>query len=160
MKKIILGIIYIGWCSLYSQSISPEIISAGGGFYSNASGMISFTEGEPIGEMASSGGNMITQGFEQSDISFVSVKNIALSPPRLIIYPNPFSDQAVILSNVSFSNVTLTLNNALGQTVATLNNLQGDLIIIQRDKLAPGIYFASLSQNDNIITKIKLIICD
>lgn len=158
MKKLILSIIYLCWGSLYSQSISPEIISTVGGFYSNASGMISFTGGEPIGEMASSSGNMITQGFEQPDISVVSVKNIALASPHLIVYPNPFSEQAVILSDLSFSSAALTLINVLGQTVATINNIRGNSIIIQRNTLAPGIYFASITQNNQVITKIKLII--
>jgi hypothetical protein len=74
------------------------------------------------------------------------------------IYPNPFSNQAILQSDTPFNNVTFTLVNCFGQTVSEIKNINGQTTILSFDNLAGGLYFVKLTENNRIIGKAKLLI--
>ncbi len=148
--------LFFAFC-LRSQSISPEVISSTGDFYSNATAMISFTEGEPLGEMISSGNNMITQGFEQSDISVISVEEILLGSAFFSLFPNPCNGNFKFRSEKTEIK-ELEIYNVIGEKVYSYYNesvLMNELFISLSSN--PGIYFVVVKNNGEQITK-KLVI--
>ncbi|MGL2967164.1 T9SS type A sorting domain-containing protein [Flavobacterium sp. XGLA_31] len=67
--------------------------------------------------------------------------------------PNPATNQLTIVSDQPFENALLSLYNSVGQLVKKINNIYGNQIIITRENLSEGIYFAQLTQNEQVTTK-------
>lgn len=74
--------------------------------------------------------------------------------------PNPFKTELFITTKSGFENSTVKLFNSFGQLVKEVNNLSGENIIVKRENLISGIYFAQLIQNEKIISTHKIIISD
>jgi hypothetical protein len=77
-----------------------------------------------------------------------------------LIYPNPFSSQTTLSTAEQLKNATLTMDNCFGQTVKEINNINGQTVVLTRDNLATGLYFARLTQSNQIIKTVKLVIVD
>ena len=88
------------------------------------------------------------------------IKSAVEDKSKITIYPNPFNSSTLIQLNSTIKNGELTIFNAFGQKVRTINNISGDQIKIERDNLSKGVYFARLTQEGKIITTNKLIIID
>jgi len=78
----------------------------------------------------------------------------------LSIYPNPFSTQTVLQTDILFHNATLTVYNCFGQTVKEIKNISGQTVTLQRDNLPIGLYFIQLTEDNKTITADKLVITD
>lgn len=103
------------------------------------------------------------QGYGYFDL--ISLQQVTGVDPveqkqSLKLYPNPFKDYTILKTENSFQNATLKVNNAFGQTVKKLENINGHSIIIERDNLSSGLYFIHVSENNNMATTIKLLITD
>ncbi|MFU8844174.1 MAG: hypothetical protein ACNA7V_10250 [Bacteroidales bacterium] len=74
MKKIA-QILLFSVFPLYvsAQSVSPEVIATAGDYFENSSGSLSWTLGEVMTETFSSGGNILTQGFQQPFVVRISL---------------------------------------------------------------------------------------
>ena len=95
MKKInlILSLIVVFCLNLNSQEISQEIISTSGNYYEDASGIsLSWTIGESMTETYVNGTNILTQGFQQSRLTVVSVFELEDIGITVNIAPNPTTD--------------------------------------------------------------------
>jgi photosystem II stability/assembly factor-like uncharacterized protein len=86
--------------------------------------------------------------------------NITESNLLIQIYPNPFSTQTVLRTANSFHSATLTVDNCFGQTVAEINNINGQTVTLQRNALRAGLYFVRLTENNKQIVTKKIIIID
>jgi len=78
----------------------------------------------------------------------------------LRIFPNPFSEQTSIQSEILLNSGTLTVCNSLGTIVKQIDNIRGQNINLQRDNLPSGLYFVQLKQDNKTIATNKLIITD
>lgn len=76
------------------------------------------------------------------------------------IFPNPFTEQAIIQTNKSFQNVTLTIYNSFGQQIKQINNIYGESIVLHRDNLPMGIYYFYLSDGNINFDSGKFLIID
>jgi hypothetical protein len=79
---------------------------------------------------------------------------------HLSAYPNPFSTETTLLTDNPLNNASLAVFNSFGQIVVNLEKLNGSTIILHRNNLARGLYFARLIQDDRIIASGKLVIAD
>lgn len=71
MKHIFLLIVLaLSVTRMNAQSITQDVVATTGDSYSNSSAMLSFTVGEPMTETFISASKMITQGFQQTPITF------------------------------------------------------------------------------------------
>ncbi|MFM1916370.1 MAG: hypothetical protein RLZZ531_2039 [Bacteroidota bacterium] len=82
-----------------------------------------------------------------------------LSPVGFTVSPNPLSDQTTIQFESKLNNATLSLYNCFGQKVKEINNINDQTIILTRDKLTNGLYYAQLTQENYAVT-IQLIFTD
>jgi hypothetical protein len=79
---------------------------------------------------------------------------------KLSIYPNPFSVETVLQTNILLHNATLTVSNYHGQTVKEIKNISGQTVTLNRANLPSGLHFVRLTQDNRVIATIKLIITD
>ncbi len=78
MKKIkIFSIAFLMTFFANGQSISPEVITSTGDYYSNSNVSLSWTLGEPVIETFEAGGFVLTQGFQQVDFTGVQMLYIS-----------------------------------------------------------------------------------
>jgi hypothetical protein len=84
------------------------------------------------------------------------------TPPQNIISvsPNPFSTYTTLQSSFYLNCAALTVHNSLGQIVTYMDNINGQKIILNRAELPRGVYFISLTQDNQLITTIKIVITD
>ncbi len=75
------------------------------------------------------------------------------------VSPNPLSYQATIQFENKLQNATLSLYNCFGQKVKEITNINDQTIILTRDNLTNGLYYAQLTQENYSVT-IQLIFTD
>lgn len=80
--------------TLFSQSVSPEVIATAGQHDANASNQVSWTLGETVITTESNSSNILTQGFHQSDLIINAIEEE--DPFGIKVYPNPVADQFTI----------------------------------------------------------------
>lgn len=79
---------------------------------------------------------------------------------KISVFPNPFSKETTFQSENAFQNATLVIYNSSGQIVREIKNISGQTVVISRDKLASGLYFYHLVDENNSIHSDKLLILD
>jgi hypothetical protein len=78
----------------------------------------------------------------------------------LNIYPNPFSFETSLKTDISLKNGTITIVNSTGQTVKQINNITGQEITLYRNNLPNGLYFFRLTEENKTSSIYKLLIID
>ncbi|MCK5840123.1 MAG: T9SS type A sorting domain-containing protein [Bacteroidales bacterium] len=120
MKKITLLII-AGFLTLtlFSQSLSPEIIASAGDYFVGSDASLSWTIGEPIIETVSADGITLTQGFQQTYYTVLAIQDNDTDTYDVRIYPVPARDfiNIEITSSVSPANLKLELFDVMGMRV-------------------------------------------
>ncbi|MDP3928666.1 MAG: T9SS type A sorting domain-containing protein [Bacteroidota bacterium] len=74
------------------------------------------------------------------------------------VYPNPFSIQTSVYAKKAFQGGSITLFNTLGQPVKTIENINGNSVLISRENLNAGIYILRVSSNNDSYTIEKTLI--
>ncbi|MBM3437488.1 MAG: T9SS type A sorting domain-containing protein, partial [Bacteroidetes bacterium] len=77
-----------------------------------------------------------------------------------LLYPNPFSTETTLQTNVNLKDATLTVYNSVVQQVKQIKNISGQAITFHRDNLPSGLYIVRLTEENNIIAEDKLVITD
>jgi N-acetylneuraminic acid mutarotase len=75
------------------------------------------------------------------------------------VYPNPFSTQTTLHSDIALHNASISVCNSVGQTVTEIKNISGQTIVLHCDDLPGGIYFVRIKTGSKIFTK-KLVITE
>lgn len=76
------------------------------------------------------------------------------------LYPNPFTTETVLQTEIILKGATLNMYNLFGQQVKQIKNISGQTIALRRDNLPSGLYFIRLTQDNKVIATDKLIITD
>jgi hypothetical protein len=153
MKKFCLFSCILG---LFSYPLlSQEIISSGGDFFENSNGSISMTAGEPITETFSSGSNILTQGFQQSRWSFVSIFELNENDINISVAPNPTSD-IIYLYVDKFQNLNFQLCDIFGKIVKE-SHLYNEETKLSLSGMASGIYVLNIRQGTKPIETFQLV---
>lgn len=146
---------------IFGQSVSPEVIATSGDYYETANVKMSWTLGEIITETLETDAVILTQGFQQSNLTITSIEDLAESI-AVNIYPNPTAD----IINVEFPEFTgkiyLELTNTQGQVLSTQRSLPEEAVSqFNLTHLAVGTYYLRLidEKRQNIKT-FKIIKTD
>ena len=91
---------------------------------------------------------------------FTGIINSNFYPNSFKVFPNPFSTQTTLQTDILLHNATFTVYNCLGQTVKEITNISGNTATFYRDNLPSGLYFIRLTQDNKQIETKKLIITD
>ena len=74
------------------------------------------------------------------------------------VFPNPFSEQAVISFSQELSDATLRLYNLYGQLVQEKNNINGKEIILTCENLSSGVYVYEVTDKEKKICAGKAVV--
>jgi hypothetical protein len=74
------------------------------------------------------------------------------------VLPNPFSTTTMLRVDQEMKAAEFKMYNALGEEVQVLHAIYGTELSISRENLAKGIYFYSLVQDQNLLSRGKLVI--
>lgn len=166
MKRLItiLTFIAIFPALIYAQvSLSPSVISSGGGYFENTNMSISWTIGE-LAVITLEGENMIlTQGFQQPFNIGVGIRQDELSW-NISVYPNPVGDELRILFDVpSPGDYLIEIQDVTGRVINQEVHKQvrpGELVILNTSRIIHGIYFLkviSLDKEQVQVTSVRKI---
>lgn len=171
MKKIIISIIALCFANnLIAQSVQRSVIAAAGNTATSGNVTLSSTIGESFTNKLSSANNIITQGFQQANITVArlsegegeseSFANKSLlnqsGEIALNIFPNPTTDFVNITSE-STEQITLTVLDASGKLIQQLQHT-AQQTEIDFTQLNAGTYFiVAQSINGNSRNTYKVI---
>ena len=109
-------------------------------------------------------GYSIGNGNNQKDLTTlkfdlsVGIPSITNQTNLASLYPNPFSENAILEINKSNDEImNIQLFDVLGNLVRALD-IEGNSAVIERGNLSDGMYFYRVIQNNNIITTGKFIV--
>jgi urease accessory protein UreH len=139
--------------ALQGQTLTPSVISSGGGYFEGENMSISWTLGELAVTTLSSGDLILTQGFQQPfDLDVGTRDNNNLSW-GISVYPNPVGDQLRIRFDISDpGDYLIEVQDVTGRLVSQLLYKQvnpGDIILLNTSGYATGVYFLKVMTGDH-----------
>ncbi|MCW5909339.1 MAG: T9SS type A sorting domain-containing protein [Chitinophagales bacterium] len=154
---LIVGWVMLAATSLSAQSVSMQVISPTGGFFSNSNNRIAHTTGEmTMVQTFSSGSIVLTQGFHQPEKqNTVSINDFTPTGiASFLLYPNPVTDFCKLNFELpNAGHVSVTLLNAVGQTVLASSSQYYDsgnhTQALSLDACAAGFYVVRMQFTDN-----------
>jgi protease II len=153
MKKFYLFISVIG--VIHFNINAQEVIATSGDFFQNANGSLSWTLGEPVIETFTAGSNVLTQGFQQSRYSSLSIFEIENTDISISIAPNPTSDNIVLNINM-FEDIDYGLYDFTGRLLKT-SKVYAEETDISMSDLSYSSYFLIIKKGNQIIKTFQII---
>jgi hypothetical protein len=98
-----------------------------------------------------------TENEITDDCALVDI-NDTTDAATIEIYPNPFSDEAIVRCNIEFDKIELRITDHMGRLVRVIRNISGHEILIKRGELKSGFYSLSFIKNNTIIDSSKIVI--
>ena len=155
---ILLIFLIISIENISAQQLTPYVVSSSGGFYSNASGMLSFTTAEMTAvETFISPLNILTQGFQQTDELGTYTIEHPDSQFSFAIYPNPSDGNFNLVTEAEVNeHIGVKILDVMGRQILQTTFYEEDKINIKPFDLsavAAGIYLVSLFVKENNSSK-------
>jgi len=144
------GMLFCG-SVVFSQTIQNSVISSTGGSSSTGNVKMDYTLGEIVIETFSAGGNTLTQGFHQTNLTLVAIENVELFA-EINIYPNPTSELVNIDIPQSYNLLDINIYDVTGKLISSRYEVNG-MVSLDVQSLASGTYYLQII--DNIDKKIK-----
>ena len=149
-KTVLFAFIILFTINLFSQ----DVISSQGDSYTDSSASIDFTIGEVVTFTGSTIENNITQGFHQTNWSFVSVQD-HVQDYQAIIYPNPTEDFLNIQTSL-YQDVNYLLYDEMGKLILQ-GNLSSEKTSLDVSKIATGRYSLTLINSKEALKTFNII---
>lgn len=145
MKKIIFaGFLLIGFAA-HSQILERSVTATSGNYYYQAgTGSLSFTAGENAVTTLTTPNNILTQGFQQSDTSTITIVEESISSFSVEIFPNPVFD-FLILKNEMNHQLSFSFYDESGRLITVEQQKNNSQIIFDVSKFAEGFYTLSVT---------------
>jgi hypothetical protein len=153
---------------LQSQTLSPTVVSSAGGYYTSASGSISFTVAEmTMVQTFTTAGNILTQGFQQPEDLNVGIEETTPIDGNIVLYPNPTNGAFSMQFNADESaERVISVYNSIGQIVLqkTIQQIAGvNKVDFDLSSFSQGMYMLEIqvkNTNGDLVptfTKLNLI---
>ena len=160
MKAILLFIALIPF-GLRAQSLSPMVISSGGGSATTSAVSLDYNLGEVAVTTLSSSNNILTQGFEQPSSGTSSIVSTQTRETGINAWPNPASYILYVKAdNISAGPAFVQLIDIQGRSLNEFSNvsLSGRPLAIPMQDLQPGMYMLRvINSQDGTIETLKII---
>ena len=149
-KTVLFAFTILFTINLFSQ----DVISSQGDSYTDSSASIDFTIGEVVTFTGSTIENNITQGFHQTNWSFVSVQD-HVQDYQAIIYPNPTEDFLNIQTSL-YQDVNYLLYDEMGKLILQ-GNLSSEKTSLDLSMIATGRYSLTLINSKEALKTFNII---
>lgn len=117
MKYItLIGFTFLSICSI-AQDISREAVSIAGNFFDTDNGSISWTMGESVIATLTGETTVLTQGFQQDNLTVSTLLPETQLGRTIQLYPNPVTD--ILNINTEENNIHVQLLNIHGEVIKT-----------------------------------------
>lgn len=144
--------------TVYSQTLHLETIVAGGDYFEQPNGSVSFTMGEGATETYTASGNTLTQGFQQSNFNITAIDENDATSTTISVYPNPASEMVNIVFNNNLHGFRYELYDINGKKTEE-KNVIGNAAVLDMLLYAQGVYTLRVLYEDELknfkIEKIK-----
>lgn len=156
MRKLLPLITFLSFF-LFKSLSGQEAVAPAGNFHQNEAMSVSWTLGELAIETLVSGDIILTQGLQQSNLTVVSVDELAGSDLQISVYPNPTRDILnVKMDNQYSENISYSVIDFSGRTIA------GDRIWNQNEQISfaglnAGVYFVKVSIDGTLSKTFKIV---
>jgi len=155
MQKLILSVTVLLLTNLCNAQNNQELISSSGEDFSNGTNQISWSIGEVVITTASTSANIITQGFHQTNLSVVGVKDFTLNS-TISVFPNP-TTELLTIEVEEFSGLKYHLFDMNGKIISEKNLSETTTSITLIDE-AKGTYLLKIFDlNSNKSKSYKII---
>mgnify|MGYP002638747049 CR=1 FL=1 len=135
-----------------AQSIDRHVAASAGNEFTNSSGTITYTIGEPVTETLSSGNATATQGFHQGIINITSVRE-QIKDVEISIYPNPTSDYVT----VKFDEAGLWQLHTVDGKLVSSGQLSTGSTNIDMRAIALSTYMLTIISDDNRTNTYRVV---
>lgn len=168
MRKAIILLVMLLPIILHSQEIERSVIAAAGGFMQgdSQSPSISWTLGETMTETFTSSALILTQGFQQGNLSETDINTPSLDFGSIAVYPNPVSDNLFMRFETSIpKQFSVVCYDLIGRKVLEQKFMEDDAdsaqqISISTTKVNVGMYVLQLVSDGKLIFSTKIIKVD
>ena len=151
-------------CQLYSQSITPYVVSTRGGYFSNSTSSLSWTLGQLASTSLMATNNILTQGFQQPYYFDPFNIPVALTDSFDIkVYPNPAVDHVnIAYSTLQEGKIKFELFDLLGNKlmpdIEKYSGISKRVFELNLSNFDSGIYLLRiLSEKTRIINTHKIV---
>jgi hypothetical protein len=135
-----------------SFSFCQELVSGQGESYSNASGTIDFSIGEPIISSGQDGTVGITQGFHQTKLTVEIIHIEEETTIQMSLYPNPTINSITLNIGSLDENLTFSLIDLNGKQLLN-REIHSNTVKVDFSKYAVGSYLLHVSNNKKQVIK-------
>lgn len=150
MKKISIALFSLITSISFAQE--QNVLGNSGGYTESANGSITWTVGEVVITTIESPDNHVTQGFNQSNINFVSVEDLS-EKITLTVFPNPTTDYI----NVEASKKTkMSIYDSSGKFVKSVSVEKEDQVDLS--ELTSGTYILMFERNNKKVKSVKILV--
>jgi len=156
MKKTALLLCTLVSTLAIGQTNKPDVIASSGGYGTSTQGSLSWTIGEPVIETVTNGTTILTQGFQQGNLT-VTVDNVSLVQNEIdaMVYPNPVND-LLMVKYTNSEKVTIELYDVSGVLLLKQQNIV-DGQIINMQAYSTGSYFLKLYNEKQKSKTVKIV---
>jgi hypothetical protein len=146
--------IFVFFLCVYSIQ-AQEVISCSGDYYEFSGGTLSWTIGECITESFTNNDIILTQGFQQSNLSIVSISEPLEPHFTLQLFPNPTHENLTVQID-DFFNLKYRIYDSQGKLI-----MEGEFISeeseIKLSHAAHGIYHLNILRENKLIGNYKIV---
>jgi len=132
---------------VWGQTIQNSVVASTGASTSSGNVKMDYTLGEVVVETFSAGGNTLTQGFHQTNLTLVAIENTELFPD-INIYPNPADNLVNIDIPQNYNQLDISMYDVTGKLLKTQSNANGK-ITFDVSILATGTYYLQVINPKN-----------
>ncbi len=153
MKKITIYFCITAICSLSINA--QEIITSSGDYYESSNASLSWTIGESMTETYTSGTTILTQGFQQSRLTAISIFELDDLNITIKIAPNPTPD-IITLYIDNYKDINYQLYDFNGKLLKQSDVLSEETEI-NFTHLAYAAYFLKIMKGKQMIKSFQII---
>jgi hypothetical protein len=155
--SIILQILILYILTGFGKITAQEVLTTAGDSYTNANGSVSYTIGEPVIETFTGGNNILTQGFQQTNLLVTSIDEFPGLDYEISAFPNPAAEFVKLkIGKENIAGMQYMLYDLNGNLLIK-NTLEGTETEIPFIYLSPAEYILKVSDNNKEVKSFKIV---
>ena len=155
--SIIFHILFLYILTGYGNIVAQEVVSSAGDSHINNNGSISYTIGEPVVETFTGENNILTQGFQQTNLVITAIDELPGLDFEISAFPNPASEIVKLrIGKESIAGMQYKLYDMNGNLLLQ-NRLEGAETEIPFSDLSPAEYILIISDQNKELKSFKIV---